>query len=119
MTDDDKLRGLLRVAHADDDPPPFRAPERRPRAHRAMFAIAAASTVAVALAAWLWWGRGSATAPSLSPDPAPPIATRDYAIPEIESPTDFLLAVPGTGTDVLSTTPTFGAESDLTKGTSL
>jgi len=110
MSDDDEdvLRAALRAAHADDDPPPF----RRARAPRRSFVpVAALAAVAVAAAVWLAWPR--ATPSERAPQP---IAREgNYAIPEIASPTDFLLATPGS--ELLATTPSFSDDADVMKGT--
>jgi hypothetical protein len=110
MTDDD-LRAALRAIHATDDPPPFRTPHARPaRAGLALAAFAAVAVVGTAIAYLAW--------PSSSDAPPSPAVAHEgsYAIPEIASPTDFLLATPGA--ELLGSTPSFGEDPDVMKGTS-
>jgi hypothetical protein len=104
MTDDDEaIRAALRAAHVDDEPPLFRhvpAPRRSPAPLVALAAVIAAAIV------WVAWPRSSTTRSE------PPVAS--YAIPELDSPTDFLLTTPGA--ELLTTTPTFDVVTDVTKG---
>ena len=84
--------------------PPDRQPKRRPAMRKRFLAAAAMLLIVFAIASWrASWRRD-----------APPSATTNAPSFQWTAPTDFLLQTPQS--DLLRTTPRFGAPLSLPKG---